>query len=173
MSPRKKVYLDSGVLIELVKQKVGSTSKQADRADHVWYIDTLLESARNGEIDVLTSSLSIVECVSVKDPTKESAGREFFAGLLESGKSGIKLIQPTSAIQLKARDLRWFSELSLKGFDSVHAASALIFRCDELLALDKDFFSNADKLQNMGLQVLKPGATKCLPEHRRQQSLLE
>jgi len=63
---------------------------------------------------------------------KESAGREFFAGLLESGKSGIKLIQPTSTIQLKSRDLRWFSELSLKGFDSVHAASALIFRCDEL-----------------------------------------
>jgi len=171
--PLKKVYLDSGVLIELVKQKVGSTSRQADRADHVWYIDTLLESARKGEIDVLTSSLSIVECVSVKDPNKESAGRGFFTGLLESGKSGIKLIQPTSAIQLKARDLRWFSELSLKGFDSVHAASAIIFRCDELLTLDTKFFSNAKKLRNMGLQVLEPAATKCLPEYRRQQQLLK
>jgi predicted nucleic acid-binding protein len=169
---KRKVYLDSGVIIELVKHKVDSAKLQADRADHVWYVDALLEAARNNEVDVLTSSLSIVECVSVGDQQKEQSAREFFVGLLESGRSGIKLIQPTSSIQLKARDLRWLSGLSLKGFDSIHAASALFFRCDELLTLDTKFFSNSDKLQNMGLRVIDPAATTCLPDHRRQQKLL-
>lgn len=172
MNTRKRVYLDSCVLIELVKHKVGAATKQTDRAYDVSYVDALLEAARANEIDVLTSGLSVVECISVNDKEKELVAREFFSGLLESGRSGIKLIQPTSPIQTKARDLRWLWNLSLKGFDSVHTASALFMKCDELLTTDDKFFANAEKLSARGLPIRKPSDTKCLPEARKQQNLV-
>lgn len=182
MNTRKRVYLDSCVLIELVKHKVGAATKQTDRANDVSYVDALLEAARANEIDVLTSGLSVVECISVNDKEKELLARDlfalankqtekFFSGLLESGRSGIKLIQPTSPIQTKARDLRWLWNLSLKGFDSVHTASALFMKCDELLTTDDKFFANAEKLSARGLPIRKPSDTKCLPEARKQQNL--
>ena len=165
---KKRVYLDANTLIDLVRFKVKAVTSDPTRADDVWYVEQLLEAARAAEVDVFTTSLSIVECVSVKDPNKESAAQEFFIGLLESGKSGIKLIQPTSAIQLKARDLRWRFGLTLKGLDSLHAATALFFKCDEILTHDSGFQKNQEKLAAMGLVVCAPSKTSALPAKRMQ-----
>ena len=166
---KKRVYLDANTLIDLVRFKVKAVTSDPTRADDVWYVEQLLEAARASEIDVFTSSMSIVECVSVKDPNKEAEAQDFFIGLLESGKSGIKLIQPTSAIQLKARDLRWRFGLTLKGLDSVHAATALFFKCDEFLTHDgADFGKNEVKLAAMGLVVCAPSKTSALPAKRMQ-----
>ncbi|MEI6149140.1 MAG: PIN domain-containing protein [bacterium] len=163
MPEKPRIYIESAPFIDLVKSKVG-VGTEANRARAVFFVEQALEAARAGDVEVFTSTLTIAECTHVNDPLKLEAAKPFFMGLLGSGKMGIRLIQTTSSVVERARDLRWFSGVALGGADSVHVASALHLRCDELWTGDGKMLAQADVLLPLGLRVCKPSLSSCIPE---------
>ncbi len=170
MSDKSRVYVEAGPLIDLVKVRVG-VPPQTGAEKGVWYLERILEAARADELELFTSTLSIAECTHVSDPAKLEKAKPFFVGLLASGKSGIRLIQTTLSVVERARDLRWFNAVSLSGADSIHVASALHLRCDELLTGDGKILDRASAIEPMGLRVCPPSETHLLPAKYLQDSL--
>lgn len=164
------IYVDSPAIIDLVKFKVGVNVNQ-EREQDAWHLQRMLDAARDGKVVVLTSALSIAECVHVQDQNKLEEAKPFFLGLLASGRGGFTLIQPILSILEKARDLRWINGLSLKGADAVHLASALHFQCGEFWSRDGKFTQSASVLQALGIRACGPSETKLLPDEYRQENL--
>jgi hypothetical protein len=69
-------------------------------------------------------------------PSPPAEIKRFLDMLLTSGKSGITIVQMRQIIAVRARDLRWASEINLKGADAVHVATAIEMKCDELWTRD-------------------------------------
>ena len=171
MSEKPRVYIESAPLIDLVKMKVGAGVRD-DQAGDVFYVEQALEAARAGDLEIFTSTITIAECTHVNDAAKLEAAKPFFMGLLASGKSGFRLIQTTLSVVERARDLRWFSGVNLSGADSIHVASALHLRCDELWTGDGKMLKRADLLHPLGLRVCKPSLSSSVPAKYLQKQLL-
>ena len=162
MSKAPKIYVDSGPLIDLVKQKVGASPRK-EREKDVLYLDRLIQAAQEDEIQMFTSVITIAECTHLEDQKKLEAAKPFFLGLLASGKAGFRLVQPTLVIAERARDLRWLHKASLSGVDSLHVASALQMGCDEILTGDGKILKHAKILAGLKLRVCRPSETSLLP----------
>lgn len=171
MNSRPKIYLDAAPLIDLAKEKVGVPLKDSKLIADVWHVCQFLKAALDGKVDLFTSVLSIAECTHVEDENKLEEAKPIYMGLLASGKSGIRLVQPTLAIAEKARDLRWLSKVSLRGADAMHVASALRMGCDEMFTGDGKMLKNAPTLLKLGLRVCRPSDSALLPEEYRQSDL--
>jgi hypothetical protein len=80
---KPKLYMDSCCFIDAVKVTVGDAIS-ADRANDLWYIQHCLKAARAGEIDVITSTLTIAESRRADDaPTEEVKGYSIPFSFLE------------------------------------------------------------------------------------------
>lgn len=173
MAELRRVYIDTCCFIDLVRVELGhalSTDKQND----AWHVKKLLEANRDGEVIIFTSTLTIAECrhagenVQITDTVKSQ-----FTRLLMSGQY-VRLVQMTPFIAQDARDLSWKQGISLKGADSVHVASALDRKCDELLSGDgriKRLGEVGGALVSLGLATREARNTKSLPEKYRQLEL--
>ena len=171
MSNRPKIYLDAAPLIDLAKERVGVKLPDNIRQNDVWHLNQFLKAAKDGKVELFTSVLSIAECTHVEDEKKLEAAKPIYMGLLASGRSGIRLVQPTLAIAERARDLRWLSSVNLKGADALHVASALRIGCDEFFTGDGKIMKSAHILGQMGLAVCRPSASGLLPSDYQQVDL--
>jgi hypothetical protein len=157
------VYIDACPIIDLARERAGIGLTEDQKRD-VWYLDRILQAARDGAISAFTSSLTIAECTHVQpgvyQPPPET--QNFYDGLLGSGKSGIYLIQPFHAIFIDARNLVWATQANLKPMDSIHVASALRMGCVEFITGDTRIYKNRDKFP-ASMSVAKPRETKFLP----------
>lgn len=175
MSKIPRIFFDSAVFIDLAKHKAELVVDDAAKRN-VWFTQKILAASRDKELNVITSIITVAECTHLKEanrPIPSPEVRSFFDSLLCSGKAGVMLTQATYSIVEKARDLRWIHGITLKGMDSIQAASAIERDCVELLTTDNKFFTNAAKLQELGLRVCQPCETKLLPEKYRQFSILD
>lgn len=169
-----RVYFDSCCFIELAKGKFGKSL--LDGGKHIWYLETLLRASRVGKIQVCTSILTVVECVSAEGDISPDV-QHLFMGLLTSGKGGVLLLQSDLWVVEKARDLRWKEMLNFKCPDSVHVASAIENGCAELLTMDgtgssaKSILKAAPALSKLGLRVCAPTDTLSISDEMRQQSI--
>lgn len=170
MTDKPKIYLDAAPIIDLVKFKVG-VGINPEREQDTWHLQQLLKAARADEIEIYTSTLTIAECTHVEDKAKLELAKPLFLQLLTSGRGGVRLVQPILAIVEDARNLRWSHGIHLKGMDSVHAATALKFRCDEFLHRDGKIGGAGAAFQALGMRVCAPSDTKLLPSEYRQDSL--
>lgn len=70
---KPKIYIDANAMTCLIMSKVKSKGFESEYADDVWFVDQILEVARakEKEVGVFTSSISIAECTHVNDPAKE------------------------------------------------------------------------------------------------------
>lgn len=172
MTDLDKVYIDACLFIDMAKHELVMASKDVNERN-VWLIKRFIKAAKDKNIQVLTSSLSIAECTHIEgkgSPSDEA--RQFFDGLLASGRSGVDLVQPTLTIIRKARDLRWIHGIPLKGaLDAIHVASALDRKCGELLTTDKKILNKNNKLHKLGLKICEPEETTLLPDKYRQEDL--
>lgn len=170
MPDKDRVYIDTCCFIDMVKQQVGAFLEPG-RAEDVWHAKHLLQAARDGEIDVYTSVLTIAECQHADGIVTEEI-KSVFNRLLMSGQY-VKLIQPTPFIAVDAQQLRWRHQILLRGADALHIASALTLKCQEFLTTDGRIakIGNQHKLGLMGLKLVKPAATACLPAKYRQLAL--
>lgn len=170
-----KIYLDACPLIDMAQHEAdGGTSGEIGKC--VWFCTQILRAARDKKVKVLTSFLSVAECTSINtngaaQPSPAEETKRFYDMLLLSGKSGVELVPITQALATRARDLRWVSDLNLKGADTIHVASALQMKCDELWTRDGRIWRYRVKLGQMGVRVLKPCETQVLPSEYRTGSL--
>jgi hypothetical protein len=172
VTDKPRIYLDAAPIIDLVKFKVG-VGISPERERDSWYLQQLLAAARAEEIDIFTSTLTVAECTHVEDRSKMEQAKPFFLQLLTSGRGGIKLVQPILAIVEDARNLKWSHGIHLKGMDSIHAATALKFRCDEFLHRDTKIGGASDAFNALGMRVCVPSETALLPPQYRQVALLK
>lgn len=171
MNNRPRIYLDAAPLIDLAKEKVGVPLRDDERQRDVWFIGQMLKAAQDGKVDLFTSVLTIAECTHVEEEKHLESAKLIYMGLLASGKSGIRLVQPVLAIAEKARDLRWIGGVSLRGADAIHVASAMKMSCDELLTTDQKMLKNGNAILALGVRVCRPSQSRLLPAEYLQSEL--
>jgi predicted nucleic acid-binding protein len=172
MADVRKIYIDACCFIDMVKTKIGK-SLVHDREHDVWHLKRLLEAQRDREIEVYTSTLTIAECSHGGDKDISATVKSEFNRLLMSGQY-VKLVQVTPFIAADARDLRWVHGIALRGADSIHVASALAMKCEELLSSDgrlERLSRVGSTLAKLGLHVRNGRETQCLPDRYRQLQL--
>jgi predicted nucleic acid-binding protein len=154
-----RIYSDANPIIELAK--LAKKTHMPAREPDLRMLERLLKAANNNEISLLTSSISIAECVAAgKDYGADV--QEFFLGVLTSG-AMFKLVQDSIFVAERARDLRWVHHIELSGMDAIHVASAIDAQCTEFLTWDKEITDSAPALANLGIRVTTPSQTKFLP----------
>jgi len=164
---KEKLYMDSTCFIDMAKGDVGNLPEPL-RQD-VWFCKKLLEAHRDGKVQVFTAMLTVAECQHV-DGICDDKVQRLFHSLLTSGQF-VSLVQDTIIIADRARKLKWIHNVSLKGADSLHIASALEMECSEFLTSDKHFISCADEGPKLGIRIIHPNETGLLPSDYRQKSL--
>lgn len=162
-----RIYMDSNCFIESVKSSIGNA--QTDRDNDLWFIKNLLIASQRGDVEVITSYLTLAECrhVSQGGPTPEVM--RLFRSILSSGKV-VKLAQLTKATAERARDLHWKDGINLGGADAIHVATALNTGCKEFLGFDatksKSPIKHANQLRKLlptGIIAVLPSGTSLLP----------
>ena len=71
MPTKPTVYIDSCCFIDAVKHEIGTLP--ANRVDDTWHIKKLLEAHQGGDLRVVTSTLSVAECVAVEPGLRKPA----------------------------------------------------------------------------------------------------
>lgn len=140
------------------------------RDNDLWFLKELLNAARDEQIEVLTSTLSIAECAHAKGDVNDDV-KSLFKRFLTSGRY-VFLVQDSVLVAEKARDLRWAHGLCFGGADAIHLASAMELKCDEFLTWDQKIHAQATALNDLALSVRFPHDTHCLPDEYRQQQLI-
>jgi hypothetical protein len=167
-----RIYIEACPLIDMAEYE--TTNVKDERANDVWFCKQALAAARAGKISLFTSMLSVAECTTIKDglPSPLDDVRIFYDMLLTSGKSGMAIVSLRQAIAVRARSLRWLSGINLKGADTVHVATAIEMKCDELWTRDGRIWKAREKIKQFGVTVLRPHETKILPDEYRQTQLI-
>ncbi len=164
MPAKPRVYTDSCCFIELALQSIGKNN--SDRENDLWFLKELLNAAGDEEIELLTSTFSIVECAHAKGDVSDDV-KTLFKRFLTSGRY-VLLVQDSVLVAEKARNLRWVHGLAFGGADSIYLASALELKCEEFLTWDNRPHANATALRDLALPVRFPRDTRCLPDRYRQ-----
>ena len=168
MADKPRVYLDSCCFIDMVKQSIGDPDPT--RSSDVWFTQKILEANAEGDVLAYTSVLSIVECTHA-NANMDQTVRELFTRFLTSGQY-VALVQPTPFIAIDGRDLRWRHGITLRGADYLHIASGFAVKCTEFLTTDAKIISQSPKLEAIGMRALPPSQTLLLPDHYRQEDML-
>jgi predicted nucleic acid-binding protein len=176
MPNKPLVYVDSCGFIDAVKETVGTLP--TDRNDDVWHIKKLMEANRAGDVSVVTSYLTLAECVAVEpgQAIVPANIQEHFRRLLNSGQY-VSLRQQTPRTAQIAQDLRWRHNLVLGGPDVLHLAAAIEAEAEEFITTDErlmrpKIIAVIPVLGRMGLRLIRGAATACLPEKYRQGEML-
>lgn len=172
MATSRKIYIETSCFVEVAKHAIGSSDPRRD-AD-IWHLKNLLQAGKDGEVQILTATLTIAECQHAGEPSSDGipgdATKTLFKNFLMSGQY-LSLIQDTVLVAERARNLRWVHRICLSGPDAIHAASALELSCDEFLSFDKQFHKKKKELEEIALSVRLPRNTLCLPDKYRQEKL--
>lgn len=174
MAELQRVYIDTCCFIDLVRFEIGK-GLDADKENDVWHVKRLLEAHRDGEVLIYTSTLTIAECRHGGEGVVTEKVRSEFSRLLLSGQY-VRLVQMTPFIAQDARDLTWKHGIALKGADSIHVASAIEMKCEELLTSNGRMGRVGalnGPLGRFGLSCRHGRDTQCLPPKYRQQSFLD
>lgn len=174
MADLRRVYVDTCCLIDLVRVAVGKNDGSVKEND-VWHLKRLMDANRDGEVILFTSTLTIAESRHAGESPPSDAVKSQFTRLLMSGQY-LRLVQMTPFIAQDARDLSWTHGINLKGADSVHVASAIAAKSEELLTTDGRMGrvgAHAAALMRFGLTCREPRDTVCLPQRYRQQDILD
>jgi predicted nucleic acid-binding protein len=162
------IYSDANPIIELAKY--GRGTHDPARTQDLQYMQRILAAANNNVISLYTSSISIAECVAAGDDYGKDV-QEFFVGTLSSGRM-FKLVQDSIFVAEQARNLRWIHNITLKGADAIHVASAIEAQCTEFLTWDADISkpkvaNKVQLLKKLGISVITPMQTQLLPTYYR------
>lgn len=168
--------MDSCCFIDMAKVTIGNNAPDHNRQDDVWYLKRLCDASLNGDIEIITSTLTIAECLHAGDGFIDDNVRDLFDKYLTSG----RVVKPVDAgyfIAIDARDLYWKYDILLSGADAVHVATAIKANCREFITTDsrlqKKKFSDAiTSIEKQGIKVVRGSETKLLPPSYRQGPLL-
>lgn len=171
MPSKPRVYLDSCCYIDVAKGRAGvpfNKKGEEDRAEDLWYLETLLTAAFNGDIEIYASALVIAECLHTDDRNAIPDNvKDTFKMLLTSG-SAVKLIAVDFFVSERARDLLWNDGIFCGGAaDQIHVATALEAKCEEFITTNRKRGplqgDLPEKLARLRLRVIMPGQTASIP----------
>lgn len=180
MSGEPRLYVDACCFIDMVSHDL-SIGVKPGRDSHIYYCRKFLDAAKGKEASVFTSTLTVAECIVIKDETDQSNHRpvltdevkRLFEGMLLSTKSGVMPVQPTPRIVKAARDLRWKHGATFKPMDSLHIATALEMKCGYFLTTDDRLKpENVEIAKSLGLAICTADSiAHLLPSKYRQLAL--
>ena len=129
-----RIYFDANVFLAYVGNEEG-------RADTV---QTLLDEARRGEVEILTSVLTIAEVAygaQERDTGLTEAGEEAIDQLWAPA-SPVTLVDVSQAVTRHARMMIRSAQVQgmtgLRGADAVHLATARMFGCGRIFTYEKE-----------------------------------
>ena len=173
------IYLDSCCFIDIVASAEKIITRD-NRTDAVWYYREMIKAAKQGEIEIITSYLTVVECTHVKDSKDKKILTEevkrLFNSIILSGKEGIQAIFPTHRIIELSRSLNWDHGVTCKAFDCIHIATALDKKCVEFITTDEnsiDKGGNIQKIKKLGMKIIQPHHTSVLSAKHHQKDLFD
>lgn len=177
MKNKPVIYFDACCFIDAVKQEVGALPTERD-AD-VWHLKKLLQAHYEGDVRVMTSTLSLAECVAIEsgqDHVPENV-QDVFRRLLMSGQY-VVLAPQTPRTGRLVQELRWQHGVVLRGADALHVATALEVQAREFITTDAQLrnakFSRAiGQLQDLGVRFIRGAESEYVPERFRQGSMLD
>ncbi len=135
-SPGSRVYVDTAPIIYTTER----------HPDYASTLQPLWEAAKLGQIEVVTSELTLLEALVIPVRKNDEELIETYDDLF--GNSQIKLIPITTSVLREATQLR--AHQNFKTPDAIHAATALETSCDYLIANDTGF----RRLENIEVIVL-------------------
>ncbi len=148
---RPRWYVDSCIFIAHLK---GETDLE-DGLPRNQVAITILEKARLGEAEVVTSVYTIAEVNGGQKMAKDAQARRDATSLFL--RSYIELIEVDRTIAERARQLIWDARsrnMKVKNDDMIHLASAIEDGCDAFLTWDGEHLLPCDNL--FGIRVMKP-----------------
>lgn len=167
--------MDACCFIDAVKQEVGSLP--TDRTADAWHIKKLLEAHKAGDVEVITSTLSVAECVAVEASQVEVPQnvQEHFRRLITSGQF-VNLAPQTPKTARIVQDLRWTHKIVLRGADALHLATAIEREAVEFLTTDDKLKSAKmsaalPQIIAAGVRMIRAADTIRLPDYMRQGDL--
>lgn len=161
MSSETRIYFDACCFIDLAQHELQLNATNA-REPHVFYCRKFLEASRAKELTVFTSTITISECVSIKNEFLSDQDKRIhppevkrlFEGMLMSAKSGVMPVQPTPRMIQAARDLRWVHTAKFKPMDSIHIATAIAMKCSHFVTTDTKLGQESiDIAKGLGLAI--------------------
>lgn len=169
---KPRIYIDTSCFVDIISHKKGINLEEG-RDIEIDYLQRILKAAENGDLEVYTSAITVAECRYPKGGQLDDEAKRLIMSVLSSGKV-LTLVVPTIFISEKARDLTWEHNVSkLGGADALHIATALDRHCEEFLTVEKKALKNADKISKLGLKIVRPSETLCLPDKYKQDNFLE
>lgn len=141
------------------------------RNNDIWHTQTMLRAALAGEVEIITSTLTIAECRRAGTTPVPPATKELIRAMLLFGRV-ILLAQVTQSITERARDFDWDHQLKLGGADAIHLATALTTKCKEFFTFDEGPLKAAETFKTLGLNVIRPSQTNLLDPKYKQRKLL-
>lgn len=143
------------------------------RLNEAWFVERLLEAAKDEEIRLITSTIALVECISAGEdfPTPiADETKQLFSDFLWSGVY-IELVPFDPFVAERARNLRWLDGVKIKNQDAIHVATALMEGAVEFLTTDdklkKRYAPLIEQARNDGMSTIVPSETGHLSEERR------
>jgi len=124
VAARLRHYLDTNVVISIVEATQDYGAAQA----------RFVERLDEGEIEAVTSELTLAECLVKPLAERNIKATEAYLAFLE-GRPELMVIPIDRAILLEAARLR--ADLSMKLPDAIHVATAVHARCDGFVTNDR------------------------------------
>lgn len=166
-----KIYIDACCIIAAIKKQRGMMLDHPVR--EVDMIERVMRAARENELELHTSILTVAEVIHLGKPPPPSDLKPYVERLLLSGRDGIRATAPTPQIILLARDLAVEENISGGVADRIHVATALTIGAEELLTVDGRLAKKMAKSNLRGLRVVSPSNTSLLPDRYRNNDFFE
>ena len=147
------------------------------RLAEVWFVERLMEAAKADEIRLVTSTITLAECLSAGEVMPEPIAddtKQLFSDFLWSG-TYVELVPFDPFVAERARDFRWIDTVKIKNQDAIHAATALMEGCSEFLTTDEKlknrYLPLAETARSEGMAMILPSQTAGLSQERRSADL--
>jgi len=153
--PPRRIYWDACAWIALIqKEKIRDNTGRVIE-DRDMMCRTVIEAAKRGQFEILTSTLSLVEVC--KDPAIKAQPADAVADYFEN--DYILLVNLDRSVGEHARSLMTAGHAGLKPPDAIHLATAAISGVEELHTFDGkllDLDGVLDKSDGTKLKICKP-----------------
>lgn len=136
-SPSDKIYLDTAPIIYSIEK----------HADYWALMQPLWLASQNGEIEIITSELTLLETLVAPLKQNNSSLIAAYENLLT--KTEVNSLAVTSQVLRLAAELR--AQFNLKTPDAIHAATAQLYGCNLFVANDPMFH----RISGLRVEVLK------------------
>jgi predicted nucleic acid-binding protein len=149
-SGKPRIYFDADVFLAYFSAEKG-------RVD---IIDELLAKSKSGQIEIVTSTISITECAFAA--TEKSGGAldatiEAAMDQMWNDRDVVRMIEVSELVNRRARDLIRLGVPKgwrLKPMDALHLASAWLYEVDELYTYNQSDFKKYEAAT--GLKIAEP-----------------